>query len=75
MMRETEAATLRNEWLRLQAEGVLLATLTERLKGCHDLVALRAHRGRLHDHQMKLHALTKLMESFHLTYGAVGLGL
>lgn len=72
MTRDAEALVLRDEWVRLQAEGSALAALTERLADSDDVVALRAHHARLHQHHTELHALTKAMEQFHHRYGAVG---
>ena len=72
MTREAEAAALRDEWARLQADGAALSIKTQRLERSDDVLALRMHQMRLQEHQTKLHALVEAMEQFHYRYGAIG---
>ena len=72
MTREAEAAALRDEWVRLQADGAALSIKTQHLERSDDVLALRMHQMRLQEHETKLHALVEAMEQFHYRYGAIG---
>jgi len=70
-MDNTDADSLRAEWMRLQAEHEDLARQTAALRRSPEGIAWREHTTRLHAHVEQLHALIEQMEKYHQEHGPI----